>query len=94
MVKATKEVKEKEIKTAKEIEPSGIGQFAQIEFYTLKFIENVWNISDRYLREEIKNGSLVSHKVGKNYVVLHSDLIEYVKKNKTKEYVKKPKVKE
>ena len=56
--------------------------FPQIEVYTLKYIEKVWNISDRYLREAIKSGSLKAYKVGKPYFVTHSDLVEYITKVK------------
>lgn len=74
-------------KKAKEIEVKEVidnqtQQLRQVDFYTLDYIEKVWNISIRYLREQIKNGSLNAYKVGKSYVVTHSDLIEYVTKVK------------
>ena len=87
MVKATKEVKEKKEKTEKERKEIKLldSKFRQVDFYTLFYIENVWNISDRYLREAIKNGSLIAYKVGKNYMVSHTDLMEYFKKHKAKD---------
>lgn len=51
----------------------------QIDFYTLEHIEKVWNIGIRYLREKVKDGSLPAKVVGKKYMVLHSDLLEFVK---------------
>jgi excisionase family DNA binding protein len=76
--------KAKEIEV-KEVIDSPMPQLPQVDFYTLDYIEKVWNISVRYLREQIKNGSLSAYKVGKSYVVTHTDLIEYVTKVKAKD---------
>lgn len=57
----------------------------QVDFYTLEYIEAVWNISIRYLREAIKKGELTAYKVGKPYFVTHADLKEYVMRVKVKE---------
>jgi hypothetical protein len=51
----------------------------QTDFYTLEHIENVWDIGIRFLREKIKDGTLPAKTVGKKYMVLHSDLLEFVK---------------
>jgi hypothetical protein len=77
-----KKEKEKEVKEVVNEEVQG---FPQTDFYTLEYIEKTWNISIRYLREQIKNGSLKAYKVGKSYFVIHSDLIEYVTKVRAKE---------
>jgi excisionase family DNA binding protein len=76
--KVSKEVDNKEKKEVAYVPPI----FPQVDVYTLKYIEKVWNITDRYLREAIKDGSLKAYKVGKPYFVTHSDLIEYITKVK------------
>ena len=82
MTKKVKEVStDKENEVSKESKQSGV----QVDFYTLEYIDKTWNISTRYLREAIKNGSLKAYKVGKPYIVTHSDLIEYVTRVRAKE---------
>jgi len=82
MIKKEKEIKKtKEIKTF-ESEPLII---QQTDFYTLKYIERVWDISIPYLREQIKNANLKAYKVGKAYFVTHIELIEYITKTRAKD---------
>ena len=64
------------------------------DFYTTEQVAEKLAVDKNYIAELIRDGRLVGYKRGKRQYFLHSDLIEYVKKNKTKEYVKKPKVKE
>lgn len=72
------------VKEVKESKPKPLNFFQQKDFYTLEYIEETWDLNVRFLRERIKDGSLVGKKVGVAYYVLHSDLLDYITKIKTK----------
>lgn len=56
--------------------------YPQKDFYTLEYIEKTWDLKVRFLREKIKDGSLIGKKVGVSYYVLHSDLLIFIENSK------------
>ena len=66
------------IKETKEVLTERTNPFPQTDFYTLEYIEKTWDLKVRFLREKIKDGSLLGKKVGVSYYVLHSDLLQFI----------------
>jgi hypothetical protein len=50
----------------------------QVDFYTLDYIALCWGLTDRYLRDQIKNGKLKAKTIANQYIVLHTDLIAFI----------------
>ena len=53
-------------------------QIQQVDFYTLDFIAACWGLTNRYLRDQIKNGKLKAKTIANQYIVLHTDLMVFV----------------
>ena len=52
------------------------------DFYTLEMTATKLEVTERYVRDQIANGSLKAYKRGKRFYVLHSDLIDFVRNGK------------
>ncbi|MBL7817263.1 MAG: helix-turn-helix domain-containing protein [Saprospiraceae bacterium] len=52
------------------------------DFYTLEIAAAKLEVTERYIRDQISNGSLKAYKRGKRFYILHSDLIDFIKNGK------------
>ena len=52
------------------------------DFYTLEMTATKLEVTERYVRDQIANGSLRAYKRGKRFYILHSELIEFIKNGK------------
>ena len=52
------------------------------DFYTLEMTATKLEVTERYVRDQIANGSLKAYKRGKRFYILHSELIEFIKNGK------------
>ena len=60
-------------------------ELQQTDFYTLEYIEKVWGISLRFLRDNIKSGSLKAKSIGRRYFIMKTDLISFMEKRDAKD---------
>ncbi|MBL7815931.1 MAG: helix-turn-helix domain-containing protein [Saprospiraceae bacterium] len=55
---------------------------ASDDFYTLEKAAEKLEVTERYVRDQIANGSLKAYKRGKRFYILHSDLIDFIRNGK------------
>lgn len=73
------------MKKEKNTEMSENLELHQTDFYTLDYIEKVWGISLRFLRDNINNGSLKAKSIGRRYFIMRTDLIAFMEKRDAKD---------